>query len=331
MSDYRGKRVFVTGADGFIGSHLVEELVRSGARVRALVFYNSFGHHGWLDDLPAEVASATEIVAGDVRDAGQTQKYLAGSDVVFHLAALIAIPYSYEAPRSYVQTNVEGTLNVLEACRATGVGRLVHTSTSEVFGTARRVPIDETHPRTGQSPYAATKIAADSLVQSYHLTWGVPAVILRPFNTYGPRQSARAIIPTVVSQIAAGRTTVEVGSTNPTRDFLFVRDTAAAFAAVGLAEGVDGHDLNAGSGAEISIGALIERIATLMGVAVEIRRRPERVRPEGSEVLRLLADSSRLRERTGWAPRITLDEGLPRTIEWIRRHLDRYRPEAYSR
>ncbi len=331
MSDYRGRRVFVTGADGFIGSHLVEELVRSGASVRALVYYNSFGYHGWLDDLPAEVANATEIVTGDVRDAGQMQRYLAGSDVVFHLAALIAIPYSYEAPRSYVQTNVDGTLNVLEACRAAGVGRLVHTSTSEVFGTARRVPIDEDHPRTGQSPYAATKIAADALVQSYHLTWGLPAVILRPFNTYGPRQSARAIIPTVASQIAAGRSEIEVGSTIPTRDFLFVRDTAAAFAAVGLAEGVEGHDFNAGSGTEISIGALIERIAALMGVTVEIRQTQERIRPEGSEVLRLLADSSRLRERTGWTPRCSLDEGLFRTIEWIRRHLDRYQPDAYVR
>jgi NAD dependent epimerase/dehydratase len=331
LSDYRGKRVFVTGADGFIGSQLTEELVRRGATVRALVNYNSFGHFGWLDELPADVLAEIEVVSGDERDASQMLALVGGRDVVFHLAALIAIPYSYEAPRSYLSTNVEGTLNVLEACRTANVSRLVHTSTSEVFGTARYVPIDEAHPRTGQSPYAATKIAADALVESYHLTWRLPAIIVRPFNTYGPRQSARAIIPTVISQIAAGRTVVEVGSITPTRDFLFVRDTAAAFAVAGLAPGLEGESFNAGTGVEISIGDLITKIAALMGVTVEVRETAERKRPESSEVFRLLADARKLRERTGWAPAFSLEAGLTETIAWIRAHLDRYRPGAYTR
>ena len=312
-SDYQGKNVFVTGADGFIGSHVTEELVRRGARVRALVYYNSYGHQGWLDDVAGDVKASLEVVTGDVRDASQMVAHAKGCDVVFHLAALIAIPYSYTAPRSYVATNVEGTLNVLEACRAADVGRLVHTSTSEVFGTARYAPIDEAHPRKAQSPYAATKIGADALVESYHLTYGLPTVILRPFNTYGPRQSARAIVPTVISQIASDRLVVEVGSTAPTRDLMYVRDTAAAFAAVGLHPGLEGENLNAGTGVEISIGELIAKIAALMGVAVEVKQSAER-----------------LREKTGWAPSWTLDQGLGETIEWVRRHLDRYRPEAYT-
>jgi NAD dependent epimerase/dehydratase len=331
MGWYEGRAVFVTGADGFIGSHLAEALVREGARVRALSYYNSFGTRGWLDDLAPEIAGEMQIVAGDVRDAEQMRACCRGVEVVFHLAALIAIPHSYEAPRSYLDTNVGGTLNILEGSRAAEVRRIVHTSTSEVFGSARYVPMDERHPRTAQSPYAATKIAADALVQSFWSTWDTPVTILRPFNTFGPRQSARAVIPTVVSQIAAGRREVELGSLSPLRDFLFVADTVAAFLALGATSGVEGVDFNAGTGIETPIEGLVHRIAELMGVDVELRQSAQRLRPATSEVLRLQADARKLRESTGWIPSVTLEDGLKRTIEWIRAHLDRYRPGEYAR
>jgi nucleoside-diphosphate-sugar epimerase len=253
---------------------------------------------------------------------------------VYHLAALIAIPYSYAAPRSYVQTNVLGTLNVLEQARAGACGRLVHTSTSETYGTARTVPIAESHPLQAQSPYAATKVGADKLVESYHLSFGVPAVTLRPFNTFGPRQSARAVIPTVVSQLAAGAASVQLGALDPTRDFTFVADTAAAFMAVGTApaDRVVGETFNAGTGEEISVGDLAARIGELMGRVVPVRQRPERLRPSGSEVMRLVCDSSKLRERVGWAPEHTLNDGLKLTIDWFLDpgNLARYRPGAYT-
>lgn len=325
--------VAVTGADGFIGSHLTEELVRAGYRVRAMAVYNSQGSYGWLDTLPPEVLGEVEVQLGDVRDAGSVRLLMRGAGAVYHLAALIAIPYSYVAPRSYVETNVTGTLNVLEAARDLGTGRVVHTSTSEVYGTARTVPIHESHPLQSQSPYSATKIGADKLAESYHLSFGLPVVTLRPFNTYGPRQSARAVIPTVVSQIAAGRTEIRLGDLRPTRDFNFVTDTARAFRAVGEAgPEVLGRVLNAGSGREISVGDTVRLIARVMGREVEVVQEDLRLRPQGSEVMRLLADASALRELTGWAPEVSLEEGLRRTAEWFTdpAHLARYRVGEYT-
>jgi NAD dependent epimerase/dehydratase len=324
----------VTGAEGFIGSHLVEALVKGGARVRAMVLYNSFSSWGWLETLPAEVMDEVEVVLSDVRDAAAVQEFLRGADVVYHLAALIAIPYSYRAPSSYLDTNARGTLNVLQAARQLETPRVVHTSTSEVYGTARQVPIDESHPLQAQSPYAASKIAADKLVESYHLSFGLPAVTLRPFNTFGPRQSARAVIPTIISQIAAGKGTVSLGATAPTRDFTFVADTAAAFLAVGTAtpDKVVGRTLNAGSGTEISIGELATRIGQLMDRKVEVIEEAERLRPDASEVMRLVSDTSQLRLLTGWQPQHTLDDGLRATIAWFSEpaNLARYKVDLFN-
>ncbi|WP_281361612.1 SDR family NAD(P)-dependent oxidoreductase [Acrocarpospora pleiomorpha] len=319
----------VTGADGFIGSHLVELLVERGHRVRAMAQYNSFGSWGWLDTLAPDVLASVEVVPGDVRDPGSVRQLVAGADVVYHLAALIAIPYSYTAPRSYVETNVLGTLNVLEAVRDASAGRLVHTSTSETYGTARSAPISEAHPLQAQSPYAASKLGADKLVESYHLSFGLPAVTLRPFNTFGPRQSARAVIPTIIGQIAAGARSVRLGAMSPTRDFLYVKDTAAAFAHLGTAEGVEGELFNAGTGEEISIGDLAGKIAEIMGASVEFSCETERLRPENSEVMRLVCDSSRLRAR-GWAPAYTLDDGLKACAAWFPSNLDRYKTTIYN-
>ncbi|WP_308170052.1 SDR family NAD(P)-dependent oxidoreductase [Acrocarpospora catenulata] len=318
----------MTGADGFIGSHLVELLVERGYRVRAMAQYNSFGSWGWLDTLPAEVMAGVEVVPGDVRDPASVRKLVAGADVVYHLAALIAIPYSYLAPRSYLETNVLGTLNVLEAVREAAVGRLVHTSTSETYGTALSVPITESHPLQAQSPYAASKLGADKLVESYHLSFGLPAVTLRPFNTFGPRQSARAVIPTIISQIAAGARSVQLGALTPTRDFLYVKDTAAAFAHLGTAQGVEGELFNAGTGVEISVGELASKIAEIMGAEVEFTCKAERLRPADSEVMRLVCDSTKLRER-GWAPAHTLEDGLKACAAWFPENLDRYKTTIY--
>jgi NAD dependent epimerase/dehydratase len=324
----------VTGAEGFIGSHLVEALVSRGHRVRALVLYNSWGSWGWLDQLAPEVLSSVEVVMGDVRDPRATLEFVEGADVVYHLAALIAIPYSYRAPHSYLETNAGGTMNVLEAVRAHRTPRMVHTSTSEVYGTAVRVPIDEEHPLQAQSPYSATKVAADKLAESYHASFDVPVVTLRPFNTYGPRQSARAVIPTIITQLAAGRSDVALGATAPTRDLLYVADTAAAFiaAAEAPAEAVVGTVLNAGTGREISIGDLAVLIAQLMGRTLSLAEEAERLRPDRSEVTRLLADATRLRELTGWAPTRTLEQGLAETIEWFSRpeNLAGYRTEQFA-
>ncbi|HEX6473354.1 MAG TPA: SDR family NAD(P)-dependent oxidoreductase [Streptosporangiaceae bacterium] len=326
--------VAVTGAEGFIGSHLVETLVEAGHRVRAMAQYNSFDSRGWLDALPPDVLDSVEVVLGDVRDPASARDLVGGAEVVYHLAALIAIPYSYRAPRSYVETNVLGTLNVLDAVRSLETPRLVHTSTSETYGTARTVPISEEHPLQAQSPYAASKSGADKLAESYHDSFGVPVVTLRPFNTFGPRQSARAFIPTVVSQIAAGAAEVTVGALEPTRDFTFVKDTAAAFLAAGTAPAseVVGEVLNAGTGKEISMGALAEEIAALMGRDVAFRSDPARRRPPKSEVMRLVCDSTKLRRRTGWQPAHTLQEGLKITIEWFvdPANLSRYRPTNYT-
>lgn len=326
--------VAVTGAEGFIGSHLVEALVARGHRVRAMVQYNSFSSFGWLEDLPAEVMDHVEVVLGDVRDPGSVQSLVAGTGTVYHLAALIAIPYSYRAPHSYVETNVTGTLNVLEAVRHLGIPRLVHTSTSETYGTAQTVPITEDHPINTQSPYAASKAGGDRLADSYHASFGLPVVTLRPFNTFGPRQSMRAVIPTVIGQVASGQRTITLGDLRPTRDFSYVKDTVAAFLAVGTAPAADvvGRTFNSGTGEEISVGDLVRLIGKLMDADLEIRTDQERVRPGASEVMRLLADASRLRAATGWAPAHTLDEGLAATIAFFRdpAHLARYKTGIYN-
>lgn len=327
------RTIAVTGAEGFIGSHLVEALVARGDNVRALVQYNSFSSRGWLESLPAEHLGSVEVVFGDVRDGGQMMRFAEGVDAVLHLAALIAIPYSYVAPASYVATNAVGTLNVLEAVRAHGTRRLVHTSTSEVYGTARTVPIHEGHPLQAQSPYAASKIAADKLVESYHLSFEVPAVTLRPFNTFGPRQSARAVIPTVISQIAAGKRKIHLGSASPTRDFNFVTNTVDAFLALlDAPTTVLGGTFNAGSGREVTIAETVALIAAAMDADVEVVTEQERVRPVASEVQRLLADASALHLATGWKPHVTLEDGLAVTADWFRvpEHLAHYRPDTYQ-
>jgi NAD dependent epimerase/dehydratase len=327
VSGWSGTRVLVTGAGGFIGSHVCERLVELGARVRALVEYDSLGSWGWLDESPAK--QHLEVVSGDVRDRDGIVAAAGDADRILHLAALIAIPYSYTAPASYVETNVMGTLNVLRAAQAAGVERIVHTSTSEVYGSARSIPIDEEHPLQGQSPYSASKIGADKIAESFHLSFGVPVITLRPFNTYGPRQSARAVIPTVITQLQSGGE-VALGNLAPTRDFTFVTDTAEAFALAGASADAVGQVLNTGSGREISIGDLVQRIGGVLGVETAVRTEEQRVRPRRSEVDRLCADASRAREVLGWEPRVGLDEGIARTAEWLERNRHRYRPGVYT-
>ncbi|WP_424888627.1 SDR family NAD(P)-dependent oxidoreductase [Streptomyces sp. XH2] len=326
--------VAVTGAEGFIGSHLVEALVAAGHRVRAMVQYNSFSSYGWLETVPDEVMDNVDVVLGDVRDPGSVQGLVAGTEAVYHLAALIAIPYSYRAPHSYVETNITGTLNVLEAVRHLGIPRLVHTSTSETYGTARTVPISEDHPINTQSPYAASKAGGDRLADSYHASFELPVVTLRPFNTFGPRQSMRAVIPTVIGQVAAGERTITLGDLRPTRDFSYVKDTVAAFLAVGTAPAADvvGRTFNAGTGEEISVGNLVTLIGKIMDTELEVRADEERIRPAASEVMRLVCDATRLRAATGWAPAHTLEEGLARTVDFFRDPLNlaRYKAGIYN-
>ncbi len=332
MNDNNSRvRVLVTGADGFIGSHLTELLLAEGYQVRALSQYNSFNSNGWLEDVAQ--SPALEIVSGDVRDAAFCRRIVEGCDTVFHLAALIAIPYSYEAPGSYVDTNIGGTLNICQAARDCGVRRLIVTSTSEVYGTARYVPIDEKHPRQPQSPYSATKIGADAIAMSFYNAFSLPVVIARPFNTYGPRQSARAIIPTIITQIANGAREIKVGDLTPTRDFNFVTDTARGFLAIARAEGVEGQELNIATGTEISMADTLQTIARIMQSDVRYVTDPQRLRPANSEVFRLCGDSSRLRELTGWAPEFSLEEGLRKTIEWFTRpqNLAKYKWQSYNR
>lgn len=316
MSTWGGRRVVVTGGEGFIGSHLVERLLAEGAHVRALVHYNPFGRWGWLHEHLEDI----EIVAGDVRDGDRVARAVDGTEVIFHLAALIGIPYSYEAPESYVQTNVVGSYNVLNGARRAGVERMIQTSTSEVYGTARRVPIGEDHPLQPQSPYSASKIGADMLALSFHHSFGLPVSVMRPFNTYGPRQSTRAVIPTVLSQLLAGADVIRVGATTPTRDFNFVIDTVRAFLAVAASDRAVGQVVNVGSGREISIGGLIELLAQLAGRTVKVESEGDRLRPPGSEVERLLCDNTRIREWTEWRPEVSLEEGLRRTAEWMAEH-----------
>ena len=332
---FDGKRILVTGADGFIGSHLTERLIQRGCDVRAFVHYNSLGSWGWLDESPADIRRDLDVFAGDIRDPHGVRTAMTGCDIVLHLAALIAIPYSYHSPQTYVETNVLGTLNVVQAARDLGVERVVHTSTSEVYGTARFVPMTEAHPLQGQSPYSASKIGADQIALSYHASFGTPVSVLRPFNTFGPRQSARAVIPTIISQIAAGADAIKLGAIHPTRDFSFVDDTVRAFMAVAECDAAVGQTLNAGSGFEISIGDTARLLIELMRRPVQIVTDDQRLRPEASEVERLWADNSALRALTGWAPEYGAGDGfrrgLQQTIDWFSdpANLARYKTARY--
>ncbi len=323
------KKVLLTGAGGFIGSHLAERLLSAGATVRAFVHYNSRADPGLLRFASPESMSGVELIGGDLRDLDAVRKAAQGCDVVFHLGALISIPYSYVHPAEVAETNFMGTLNVLMACRDLGIGRLIHTSTSEVYGTARRVPIDESHPLQGQSPYSASKIGADKLAESFYCTYQLPVVTVRPFNTYGPRQSARAVIPTIITQALAGKT-VHLGSMDTVRDFTYVDDTVQGFLCAATAPGVEGGTFNLGTGVEIKIGTLAKMILEKTGNSTKIEVDPARLRPAKSEVMRLLSDNSLARQHLGWAPSVSLDEGLDRTIAWIREHLANYRVGTYE-
>ena len=336
MTFLAGKKILVTGADGFIGSHLCEALAREGHDVRAFVLYNSFSSWGWLDAAPAEIRDSLDVFAGDVRDPHGVRQAMRGCDVVLHLAALIAIPYSYHSPDTYVETNVKGTLNVLQAARELGVAKVVHTSTSEVYGTAQFVPITEEHPLQGQSPYSATKIGADQLALSFHTSFDTPVAVIRPFNTYGPRQSARAIIPTIITQLANGRRTIRLGATAPTRDFNYVDDTVRGFIAVAESPRSAGEVINVGSNFEISVGDTARLIAEVMGKDVEIETDTARLRPERSEVERLWADNAKAERLLGWRPEYAGEagfrRGLGKTVEWFTRpeNLRTYKSDLYN-
>lgn len=332
----KNKKILVTGADGFIGSHLTEELVRRGLDVRAFVLYNSFNSWGWLDYTSREIRDGIEIFAGDIRDPHGVKKAMKGCEIVFHLAALVAIPYSYHSPDMYVDTNIKGTLNVVQAARDLGVKKVVHTSTSEVYGTAKFVPITEEHPLQGQSPYSATKIAADQLAMSFYYSFGTPVSIIRPFNTFGPRQSARAIIPTVITQIASGRHIIKLGSLKPTRDFNYIKDIVLGFILMAESDNSIGEVINIGSNYEISIGEIVYMIADIMGAEIEIETDPERIRPEKSEVERLWADNTKARSLLGWEPVYGSLEGLrlglEETIDWFSEseNIKNYKSNIYN-
>ena len=325
--NWQGKRVLVTGAGGFIGSHLTEKLVTLGAHTRAMVHYRSDGSWGWLDYSPFR--DEIEVIAGDITDQDSVAQVLAGREVVFHLAALIAIPYSYQTPLSYVRTNVEGTVNVLQAARRVGIERVVHTSSSETYGTARYVPIDEDHPLQGQSPYAASKIAADKMAESFYLSYGLPVATIRPFNVFGPRQSSRAIVPTIITQ-ALKEPEVRLGNLTPTRDFTYVADTVEGFVRVAECDGAIGQVVNIGTGEEISIENLCLTILDLTGRDIPISHDAVRSRPETSEVGRLCAANLKARDLLGWSPRHGLKDGLTETIDWMRENLERYRTGIYA-
>ena len=327
-----GKRVFVTGADGFIGSHLVELLVEYGAEVRALVFYNSWNEIGWLKDIPQGMLDQVEIVRGDVRDGDHMRELVSGCEYVMHLASLIAIPYSYHAPRSYVATNINGALNILQACRDSDtLTRLVHVSTSETYGTAQYVPIDEKHPMVGQSPYSASKIGADKMAESYYLSFDLPVVTARPFNTFGPRQTARAVIPTIASQLIAGREQLKLGALTPTRDFNFVTDTARGMLALALSDNTNGEVINIGTGEEWSIAETVETLCEICGRDVEVLTDEARIRPEKSEVNRLLADNTKIQQLTNWKSEVPFREGLERSYRWIERNLHHFDVDHYAK
>ncbi len=322
------KKILVTGAGGFIGSHLTELLVSKGYDVKAFVHYNSSNKWGWLDS--SSVKNDVEVITGDIRDMDSVFAAMQGCDSVFHLAALIGIPYSYVSPQAYIKTNIDGTYNILQSARQLGVEKIMVTSTSETYGTAQYVPIDENHPMVGQSPYSATKIGADQLAISYYKSFDLPVKIVRPFNTYGPRQSARAIIPTVISQILSGKQQLNLGNLTPTRDLTFVKDTANGFLQIALAEGLFGEITNIGMSEEITIGDLVKLIARLIGTEVEIRSDEQRIRPDKSEVERLFCNNSKIIANTQWKPGYTLESGLTETIEWIKNNLSYFKTDIYN-
>lgn len=324
------KKVLVTGADGFIGSHLTESLLEKGYDVKAFVYYNSFNNWGWLDTFPKEKLDQIEIFAGDIRDPNGVREAMKGVDEVFHLAALIAIPFSYHSPDSYVDTNIKGTLNVLQAARELDTSRILVTSTSEVYGTAQYVPIDEKHPFQGQSPYSATKIGADRLAESFYRSFNLPVSIVRPFNTFGPRQSARAVIPTIISQLLAGKDKIELGALTPTRDFNYVKDTAAGFIAIAESDKTIGEEINIATQREISIGDLAKEIIAQINSDAEIVCDEKRLRPEKSEVNRLLGDNTKIKVLTNWKQQYTFEEGIAETIAWIREHMQAYKTDIYN-
>ena len=324
------KKVMVTGADGFIGSHLTQQLIREGYDVTAFCLYNSFGQWGWLDTLSKEEKASMNVVLGDVRDPNGVRVAMKGQDTVFHLAALIAIPFSYHSPDTYVDTNVKGTLNILQAARDLDTRRVLVTSTSEVYGTAQYVPIDEKHPYQGQSPYSATKIGADRIAESFYRSFETPVTIVRPFNTYGPRQSARAVIPTIMTQLLSGQEEIKLGSLTPTRDFNYVKDTANGFVTIAKHDNTIGRELNIATEQEISIGDLANELIRQINPSARIICEEQRLRPEKSEVNRLLGTAKELNKLTGWKPNYTFEQGIAETVEWMRQNLDRYKPEIYN-
>ena len=326
------KKFLVTGADGFIGSHLVERLIDEGCKVKAFCYYNSFNSWGWIDSFPKEKISQLEIFMGDVRDANGVRAAMKDCDIVFHLAALIAIPYSYHSPDSYIDTNIKGTLNIVQAAKDLGVQKVLVTSTSEVYGTALYVPIDEKHPRQGQSPYSATKIGADHLAESYYRSFNLPVTIVRPFNTYGPRQSARAVIPTIITQLLARKTEIKLGAIHPTRDLLFVKDTVNGFVEIAKSDKTIGEEINIATSSEISIGDLAQKIINLINPKAKIIYDETRIRPENSEVDRLFGSNKKILELTNWKQSTSLDEGLKITIDWFRNpeNLKRYKSDIYN-
>lgn len=323
-------KVLVTGADGFIGSHLVENLLEQGYEVKAFTYYNSFNTWGWLDSLPKEKLEQIEIFTGDIRDPNGVYEAMLGVDQVFHLAALIAIPFSYHSPDSYVDTNIKGTLNVLQAAKKLETSRLLITSTSEVYGTAQYVPIDELHPFQGQSPYSATKIGADRLAESFYRSFDMPISIVRPFNTYGPRQSARAVIPTIMTQLLAGKEEIKLGSLTPTRDFNYVKDTANGFIEISKSNKTIGEEINIATQQEISIKQLAEEIIMQINPNAKIICEEERLRPEKSEVNRLLGSNEKIKELTNWTPNYTFKQGIHETIEWMKQNMDSYKADIYN-
>lgn len=323
-------KVLVTGADGFIGSHLVEALLEEGHKVKAFAYYNSFNTWGWLDSLSKETLSEIEVFTGDIRDPNGVREAMKGIDEVHHLAALIAIPFSYHSPDSYVDTNIKGTLNVLQAARDLDTSRILITSTSEVYGTAQYVPIDENHPYQGQSPYSATKIGADRMAESFYRSFDMPITIVRPFNTYGPRQSARAVIPTIITQLLAGQKEIKLGSLTPTRDFNYVKDTVQGFIEIAKELSTIGEEINIATQEEISIGELAQEMIDQINPNAKIICEEERLRPEKSEVNRLLGSNEKIKRMTDWEPRYNLEQGLAETIEWIRNNLDKYKIDIYN-
>ncbi len=327
----KDKKVLVTGSEGFIGSHLVERLVNEGAKVKAFVLYNSFNDWGWLESLPKDILSNIEIVTGNISEAYNVKKAAENIDVIFHLAALIAIPYSYHSPESYVSTNVSGTLNILQAARECGVKKVVHTSTSETYGTAIYTPIDEKHPLQGQSPYSASKIGADMMAESFYRSFELPVAICRPFNTYGPRQSARAVIPTIISQLASGSKKLKLGSLSPVRDLTYVSDTVDGFIKIAMSDNSIGQVLNLGTGSGVTIGDLAKKIMNIMDLDVEIVTDEQRLRPEKSEVKNLISDNSKAKSLVGWTPQVSIDEGLNRTVSFVRENLNKYKPDIYNK